>query len=351
MKNIYIVIPCYDPDEKIMDKFLSELKKEFTNILIINDGSSEIHDKYFKKLAKSGLEIINNYRNYGKGRALKYAFNYLLNKYPKLEGVVTCDCDGQHTVSDIVKVTKELSENKNKLILGVRSFNDRSVPFRSRFGNHLTRGVFKMFIGLDITDTQTGLRGISKDLMIKFLDTPGERYEYETNMLIKAKNDGIKIKEIVIETVYIEDNKTSHFNPVKDSIKIYRLFLKYFLSSLTSFVIDVALFGIFLVVFTNFDIISRIIIATMFARIISSLWNYFINANLVFKDMSVRTIIMYYVLVLVQMFISSFVVIELYMETKISLVILKIIVDALLFIINYIMQKEVIFKRIDNEEE
>ena len=183
MKNIFIVVPTLDPEEDIMGKFIKELHKEFENILVVNDGSNESHDKFFNSLEKTGIKVIKHYKNFGKGRGLKNSFNYLLNEYPEIEGVITCDCDGQHSVKDIKKCAKALLKNPDKLILGVRNFDGDNVPPKSKFGNKITRNIFKIFIGLEISDTQTGLRGLSKSLMEKFMDLSGERYEYENKLL------------------------------------------------------------------------------------------------------------------------------------------------------------------------
>lgn len=337
MDKIYILVPSYNPDEKIMSEFLKELKDNFMNILIVNDGS--INKSYFDNLENDGFEILTNYVNLGKGRALKNGINYLLNKDEDIEGIVTCDCDGQHTIKDIKKIASKISSNKDELILGVRRFADKKIPLRSRFGNNITKGVFKMFVGLHISDTQTGLRGMNRNLMTNFLDVYGERYEYETKVLIKCKTDNIKITEIPIETIYINNNITSHFNPVKDSIRIYKLFTKYILASLSSFLIDLIGF-IIAYIFTN-----NIIISTIIARLISSIWNYNINANLVFKRMSLRSIVLYYVLVIIQMLTSALLVSYGIKFIKIPVVLLKIIVDFTLFIINYFVEKNIIFTK------
>ncbi len=341
MDNIFIVIPTLDPDEEIMSKFINELQEEFKNILVINDGSKEIHDKFFKKLAKSGIKVIRHYKNLGKGRALKNAFNYLLNEYPETIGCVTCDCDGQHSVKDIKKCAKELLKNKDKLILGVRDFDLDYVPQKSKFGNKITRNIFKTLIGLDISDTQTGLRAISKNLMVSFLDLAGERYEYETNMLIECKNENIKIKEVDIETIYLNKNVNSHFNPLKDSILIYKLFLKYFTSSFASFLLDIILFlGILGILDFNYKILA----ATILARVVSSIFNYLINSNLVFKNLSIASLIKYYMLAIIQMFISGCSVTYLYNLMHWPIIIIKIIIDSLLWIVNVIVQREFVFK-------
>ncbi len=341
MDNIFVVIPTLDPDENIMQNFIDNLKKDFKNILVVNDGSKSIHDSFFKKLEKKGILVIKHHKNLGKGRALKNAFNYLLNEYPEIFGVVTCDCDGQHSVKDIKRCAKELIKEPNKLILGVRNFDNENVPEKSKYGNKITRNIFKIFIGLEISDTQTGLRGLSKKLMEEFLDLSGERYEYETNMLIECKNESIQIDEVEIETIYLNSNANSHFNPLKDSVMIYKLFLKYFLSSFSSFVLDIILFvGILGIL----KIDSKILAATILARIVSSIYNYIINSNLVFKNMSILSLLKYYILVVIQMFISGCFVTYLYSLLSISVVIIKIIVDSLLWVINLVIQREFVFK-------
>lgn len=347
MDNIFIVVPTLDPDEVIMQKFIDELSAEFKNILVVNDGSKSIYDKFFKSLEKKGIKVIKHCKNFGKGRALKSSFNYLLNEYPEVIGVVTCDCDGQHSVKDIKKCAKELLKGKDDLILGVRDFDLDYVPEKSKYGNKITRNIFKVFIGLEISDTQTGLRGISKNLMLDFSDLSGERYEYETNMLIACKLHNIKIDEVNIETIYLNSNVNSHFNPLKDSILIYRLFMRYFTASFSSFLLDILLFS---AIFGILQIDSKILAATIMARIVSSIYNYIINSNLVFKDMSIKSLIKYYLLVIFIMFVSGCFVTYLYNLLHISVFFIKIVVDTLIWVINLVVQREFVFKGEKNEK-
>ena len=341
MKNIFIVVPTVDPDEAIMAKFLKELHKKFNHILVVNDGSKKVHDAFFKKLEKDGIVVLKHYKNLGKGRALKNAFNYLLNEYKDIEGVVTCDSDGQHSVKDIENIAEITLKNPDSLILGVRNFAKENVPKKSKFGNVITRNIFKIFIGLSISDTQTGLRGLSKKLMEDFMDVSGERYEYETNMLILTKDKNIPIKEVEIETIYLNSNANSHFNPLMDSIMIYRLFVKYFLAAFSSFLLDIVLFGSILGIL---KINSRILAATILARVVSSIYNYLINSNLIFKNMNIMTLVKYYLLVIIQMFISGCFVTYLFNLLHLNVILIKVIVDFFLMIINLIIQREYVFK-------
>ena len=340
MKDIFIVVPTLNPNVDIFLPFLENLQKEFSNILVYDDGCRDEYKAFFAKLEKMGIIVLHHYVNLGKGRAMKDAFNYLLNEYPNLKGVVTADSDGQHSISDIKKCAESLIKNPNKMILGVRDFDNDNVPARSKFGNKITRGVFKLFIGLDITDTQTGLRGFSRELMTKLLDCKGERYEYETEMLIRCKIDNIPLKEEVIETIYIDSNAGSHFNPIKDSIKIYSLFSKYIIRALLSYIIDIVLFGVFLGIIR---INSKILAATILARIISSIYVYCTNKNVKFKNVNSGILMNYYILVLGQMLLSGCFVAYLYNLLNINIYIIKVVVDIVIWLVNIFIQKEFIF--------
>lgn len=337
MKDIFVIVPTYNPNTEITTKFIKELEKKVKDIIIVNDGCKDEFSDYFNTF-KNHI-VLTHHVNQGKGRALKTAFNYLLDQHPNFKGAVVADCDGQHSVEDILKVGEEVLNTPNKLILGVRNFNKDNVPKKSMFGNKITRNIFKLFIGLNITDTQTGLRGYSKELIPTFLKTKGERYEYETNMLIDCKEKDILIKEIKIKTIYINDNKTSHFNPVKDSIAIYKLFIKYILSALSSFIIDILLFTILL------HFINNIMISTILSRIVSSIYNFYINKKLIFKKSSKNSLYKYFILVIVQMFLSGLLVTKLDGILNISTTLIKIIVDGIIFVINFIIQREWVFKK------
>lgn len=341
MKDIFIVVPTVNPNIEIFTAFLDKLQKEFDNILVYDDGCRKEYDSFFKKLEKRKIIVLHHYINLGKGRAMKDAFNYLLNEYPDLKGVVTADSDGQHSVKDIKKIAHAVLSHPDSLILGCRNFDKEDVPARNRFGNKTTRMVMKAFIGLSVTDTQTGLRGLSKKVMMDFLTTPGDRFEYETNQLIETISKNVPIHEIEIETIYLENsNSESHFNPLKDSIAIYKLFLKYIIASLSSFVIDIILFALFCKAIPG---AQSILISTIIARVLSSIYNFTINAKVVFKSKSASSFIKYAILCIVMMFVSGYSVQGLAKLTHINKVLLKLIVDLIIFIVNFVIQREFIF--------
>ena len=349
IKDVCLVVPAYNPDEKLFLDFLDKAVEEFSNIIVINDGSNVNCDSIFSKIESQYpvVKILKHSVNLGKGRALKTAFNTYLNEYPDCIGIVQADCDGQHCIEDVIACANSLKENQNCLILGARNFDEKDVPKKSKYGNKLTRWIFKLFIGITIKDTQTGLRAIGNELLKQFISTFGERYEYETNILIDCKTNNIEIKEVPIKTIYIEKNQTSKFNPIKDSLMIYKLFAKYIFSSLSAFVIDIILFSFFIKLFTNInlDYKTKILLATVSARIISSLYNFKINAKMVFKNMTKSSYIKYAILVLIQMFVSAFGVTYLSRRIGIDLTGIKIFVDMVIFMVNFVVQREFVFKK------
>lgn len=350
--NIIIMIPSLNPDEKLVNYVDALSKEDFRHILVINDGSSEEYNYIFDELAKyEKCTVIRHEVNKGKGRALKTGMEYVLTHFPDCVGIVTGDADGQHRLADTIRVAQALEDKDDRLVLGSRDFNSANIPARSSFGNKLTSQVFALMFGQKLMDTQTGLRGISLKIVPKMLQVSGERFEYEMNMLIECRKQKIEIFEVPIETVYIDENSSSHFRPVVDSVKIYWLIFKGFLSfaftSVSCTVLDLLLFQLFIGVILPETLVDRILIATVIARIISSIANFVINKNVVFhkKGSLISSAIKYYILVVVQMFISAYAVTWLFDWLGWGEVILKAIVDTTLFFVNYFIQKKLIFNQ------
>lgn len=349
-RNIPIIIPSLNPDEKLGQVVDEVVNKGFNYVIIVDDGSSSENKVIFNNIKEKykNCVILKHNINLGKGRALKNAFNYCLNNFENCcKGVITVDGDNQHHIDDIVKLAKELNKSDDALILGVRDFDHKDVPVRSSFGNKLTRFTLKMLCGINVSDTQTGLRVIPIKYLAVFLDMEGERFEFETNMLIKAKNKGIPIKEIKIKTLYVDENKTSHFNPIKDSIKIYMLILKFTSASLISSVVDLLAFTGLYSIFKSVDMHTRIFLATVFARVLSSMFNYLVNKNIVFenKERNNNTIVKYYMLCVVQMLFSYGGVYLGTMLIKVYPTFIKALVDFILFILSFQIQREWVFKK------
>lgn len=358
--KVSVIIPSLDPDDKLVTVVDSLIAKGFDDIILVNDGSSSKHMWPFEKVAQySQCTILTHEVNKGKGRGLKTAFEYCLANRPDIDGVVTVDGDNQHQADDIYNCCEAMIRD-NKVVLGVRDFSGPDVPPKSKFGNNMTSFVFKHLCRLDISDTQTGLRAIPRKYLQTFIDVAGERFEYETNMLLEFKRSSIPFEEVTIATVYIEENASTHFNPVKDSIKIYKVIFKYMLGTtgvkyaiiaVLSWIIDNALFNIFSFIFEKtLKLGVRIFVCTAVARVLSSIFNYFMNRNVAFKSTKSHrtTAVRYYTLWLVQMMIS-FLLVELVTEwLTLGLVlsgVSKIIIDLGLFLVSYQIQKRWVFRK------
>ena len=185
---------------------------------------------------------------------LKASVAWYLENRSASRGCVTIDADNQHHPEDIEAcVIKMLSlldaqQQPDSIVLGVRDFDAENVPPKSRFGNKCTSFIFRAFCGLKISDTQTGLRAFPQSVIPLMLEIDGERFEYETNMLLKFKQTGIKMHEVTIQTLYEEEGKhESHFKTISDSIRVYSFILGFLVSSVASSVIDLLIFYIFLI--------------------------------------------------------------------------------------------------------
>ena len=310
LSNITVVLPSLDPDEKLHAVIDGLLEYGFSDIILVNDGSKEENLHYFEDEAAAHPDVItllHHEVNKGKGAALKNAFNYFLENRPNGIGVVTVDGDNQHHPAD-TRACSEHMMDTGKVVLGCRDFNQEDVPARSSFGNKTTSAIFKIFVGMTISDTQTGLRAIPRKYLKTLTNIEGERFEYETNMLLAMKDNGIAYDEVKIRTVYIEENKSSHFRVFHDSWRIYKLilahFFRYTLSSLTSAIVDTGAYSLLSWLLggmlKGFALTSA---AGIGARVISSLLNFYLNKKLVFNSQvsTSKALIRYYALAVPQM--------------------------------------------------
>ena len=371
--NVTIVLPSLNPDEKMIRTVEGILAEGFTDIVVVDDGSAEEYKKPFETVAAmDGVTVLTHEVNKGKGRAMKTAFAYIAENRPESAGVVTVDGDGQHLPKDIRACAEAMIAEKDKVVLGVRDFSKPDVPFKSRNGNNITKAVFRIFCGIRISDTQTGLRAIPAQYLPLMGEIAGERYEYETNQLLVLKDNKIALHEVVIDTVYIDDNASSHFHPFRDSWRIYKIifkhigtsvFAKFLGASLVCFLVDTLLFfllnvGLEGAGMRKADSQLRIALATVGARAVSTIVNFCLNRKVVFKsDNSVGgTLVRYYILAVCQM-TASFLLVNLVAERLLGMTagvgesVVKFVVDMCLFAISFYVQKHWVFaKRNKNGE-
>lgn len=350
MKDIMAIVPSLNPDDALVEVVSSLISSGISNVIVVDDGSDEEHQKPFQIAKEAGCIVLKHEVNKGKGKALRTAFSYVVTNRTDIKAVITVDGDNQHTMHDIKSCIEKYRECPEYIVLGCRDFSAPDVPPRSKFGNNLTRAVFRFACGLNISDTQTGLRCIPTQYLQGMLEIAGDRYEYETNMLLYMKEKAIPFCEVCIHTIYIDENSSSHFSPIRDSIRIYKVIFKFLMSSAWAAVVDLVLFAVLCHFLKgHFEKSVYILISTIGARLVSSLCNFLINHKVVFKsDGQLRSSVgRYYILCVVQMMVSYSLV---YLSSALFriggglLVAWKAVIDVILFFISFRIQKLWVFK-------
>jgi putative flippase GtrA len=342
--NQALIIPIYQPNDKVLPFLKSFAPNDFTRFIVVDDGSGENYDPIFEEIKKLPNFLVLSYPdNGGKGHALKMAFSLILKVCPDVEGVVTADGDGQHLKEDILHVRDELALHPTSLVMGVRDFSGKNVPTHNRLGNRFSSFFFHLSSGVKLGDTQTGLRGIPGNLFALALESEGERYEYEMNFL----NEAVKMAPLIqvkITTVY-DDNKSSHFHPFRDSVRIYKTPLLYLLEALTSWGIDEGLFALFTAIGPD-AMLYKVLVGVVAARVISGSYNFILNYLLVFNNRGgfARKLMKYTLVFLINMGLS-FGLTYAFSFLPTSLVFIKFVVDIVLFIANYFVSKAWIFAK------
>jgi len=333
-----IVIPAFEPTPALADLVADLSRDGDRQIVVVDDGSSAACRPIFDRVAAlPHVVVLAHAVNRGKGHALKTAFNYfLLNAPPDSPGVVTADADGQHLPVDVRRVAERLERSPAALVLGGRTF-DGAVPFRSRFGNTMTRGVVRLLLGRPIFDTQTGLRGIPRSFLPELVQAEGGHYEFELEMLVRATHRRMAIEEIPIQTVYGGAGQ-SHFNPLRDSLRIYFVFLRFLGLSIATAGIDYTVFAI------AFMAGHSILGAMATARLVAGTFNFTCNRITVFKSRGpIVSEALKYALLVVALMTVSFSLVTSLVYLGVNVYLSKVLAEGGLFIVSFALQNMLVF--------
>ncbi|MBD7999705.1 glycosyltransferase family 2 protein [Oerskovia gallyi] len=265
-----VLIPAYEPDTALV-RLVAALRatRQVRGIVVVDDGSGPGSRPVLDDVAHLGAVVVGFPTNRGKGAALRRGLREVARRWPG-EDVVCADADGQHAVADVLRVGERVSDGEGAVVLGARAFAG-DVPLRSRVGNTMTRWLFRAATGLRVQDTQTGLRGYPATMITWLLAVRGDRYEYELNVLLAAARQGHSVVEVGIETIYLDDNASSHFRPLADSARIYAPLLAFSLSSLLAFGIDTA------ALLVLDAVTGSLLLAVVGARGVSGTVNFLVN--------------------------------------------------------------------------
>jgi len=320
-----VLIPAYEPDGNLVD-LVADLGHH--TIVVVDD-----------RVRALGAEVITLAGNRGKGFALKTGFAHIGTRYPGRD-VICADSDGQHRPDDIDAVARHVADSGAAMVLGCRRFTG-PVPARSRLGNTVTRAVFRLVTGLNLTDTQTGLRAYPARMLPWLCDVGGDRFEYEQRLLLRAARERLPVAQVEIATVYLRHNASSHFRPVRDSVRVLRPLLAFALSSLLAFAVDTAALLVLVALTDN------LVLSAIGARLISATVNYGVNRAYVFgsrrskadrRSSAVRYATLAFVLLA-----ANIVLLEALALATGSVIVAKLLTEGTLAAVSFLAQRHVVF--------
>ena len=341
MKNRIALIPSYEPDEVLL-KVVNELLENNFNVVVVNDGSNSSFNKIFDQLSDK-VHYLSYETNQGKGYALKHGFSYIKEHFDENSIIVTLDSDGQHKVSDAMKICSVCDE-VGGVVLGSRYF-DKGTPRKSRFGNFMARTSFLISTRHKIYDTQTGLRAFDYSLLDQLIAIKGNRYEYEMNVLLYAVRHDIPVKEERIETIYIDNNAGTHYNSFKDTWRIFKEVIKFSISSVIGFLVDYTAFTVLTLIpceWAHWTLACNVI-----ARVISASVNFTINYKLVFKSKEKLwvAILKYALLAIFILGCNTALLWLLVEQAGMNKYLAKVLVEITMFITSWLVQRLFVFRK------
>jgi len=348
-----VVVPAFEPSEALVD-LVAQLQgvADVHAVVVVDDGSGAEYAATFERVKRfENVRLLRHAVNLGKGAALKTGINECLCDCPDAV-IVTADADGQHLMDDIRRVAHVGRIRRDALVLGVRDFRG-DVPLRSRLGNWLTRHILRLVLGYMLLDTQTGLRVLPASLARHVMKLASRGYEFELDMLIACKHLSVPIVQARIETVYLKQNASSHFNPLLDSMRIYFALLRFAVSSLTTSVLDNLAFALlYWISFAALPVEAALLVSQAGARLIAGAYNYAAVKRVVFASRArhTRALPKYLLLVTIAGATSYLLMSYLIVKEGMSVLAAKVLAESLLFLPNFVIQRDLVFFRAGQDE-
>ena len=337
--NCVLIIPVYNPT-KLFLQTLRDLQDTAEtrqlSLIVVNDGSQK-ELALFRFPEMKGVTLLSHPVNLGKGAAIKTALQYLQLNRPEVTHALTLDGDFQHRAKDVSTV---LAVNTaEQFVIGAREFSTENVPIRSYIGNQFTRFVLFLLSGKKLKDTQSGLRRYGRGFFTLISNIESNRFEFEMDVIMLALKTRQNVFSVGVGTSYIEGNRSSHFNPFFDSMRIYFVLLRYGLSSIAAAVLDIILFS--LMIYSGVGKLP----AHFISRTLGGAFNFVNNHRLVFRSRSdiLASLLKYTFLLYLSGCCSYFLLTLMHDEYGMNLFSAKIIAELLMFSLNFLIQRIFIF--------
>jgi glycosyltransferase involved in cell wall biosynthesis len=213
------IIPAYREERHISD-VVRRTRQQLDHVVVIDDGSS---DNTARCARDAGAEVIVHSQNRGKGEAIKTGLRHWLDR--QFIHVIILDSDGQHLPEEIDRFIAAAAQAGSRgFFLGNRMNNLTGMPFVRRAVNRYMSNRISRICRQEIPDTQCGFRMLDRQLIPELLEG-GNRFDYETEMLIIASRKGYRIESVPITTVYSDE--VSKIHPARDTIRFFKLMRRY----------------------------------------------------------------------------------------------------------------------------
>ena len=262
--KVAVVIPCYNTGQACVE-VITRARTTAGHVLVVDDGST---DDTSQHIASAGSPCLRLPVNSGKGAALKAGIEEVLKGRDGMLGevfdyILTVDGDGQHDPADIPRFVSLAMREHADFVIGVR--NVRVMPPKSKVGNYFSRLVFFLGTGRYVPDTQSGFRLFSRSLAESLLTAVSwRRYETEAEILTKAVSLGYSVATVEIPTIYFDQNRRTHFDPLWDSMRVIAVLSRYAMSSLAVTAVDFSAF-VLLLPYVSGNVVRANILARAFA--------------------------------------------------------------------------------------
>ena len=226
--NCCILVPTYN-NQKSLASVLQDLQLYTSNILVVNDGSTDDTSQILENFTH--LDLHHFPENRGKGAALDHGFKMALDL--GYDYAITIDSDGQHYPDDLEIFLTEL-ENRDEnapelLLVGDRNMGQDGIPGKSSLGNKFSNFWYLVVTGTQLSDTQSGYRLYPLKIVTP-IKLYTNKFEYEIEIIVKSSWRGVEVKNIPIKVLY-EDNRVTHFRPFWDITRIVMLYMWFVLVS------------------------------------------------------------------------------------------------------------------------
>lgn len=219
-KKTFIIIPAFN-EGSVIKSVISDIKKQgYKSIIVVDDGST---DDTFLKSNSQKVYLLKHFINRGKGAAIVTGINAAM--YLNADYIITMDADGQHEPKDLKKIEMSLKKGYD-VVLGYRDLVKDKAPILRVFANFIANILVYILYGINVKDSQSGLRGYSKKAVLA-MNISSERYEFDSYIIREMAKAKLKYKEVPIKIYYTEYSKSKIYkqNFVNSLKTIYKIIM------------------------------------------------------------------------------------------------------------------------------